>query len=148
VWASELAEVDIFSLMVTSEEERKKKRKMELLKSLGIEELFPSGGISINMRICRGFDCQLCIHACPTKALYWEKGEVKITEELCVYCTACVINCIVDNCIKVWRVREDGSKEEFSTPREAMMVLKNTSEKKAIDATIRIIQGVEYKFLV
>jgi Fe-S-cluster-containing hydrogenase component 2 len=62
------------------------------------------------------------VKACPTNALYWRAGEIGIEEDLCIHCTACVLNCCVDNCIQVTRKRPDGKTETFSTPKEALEV--------------------------
>ncbi|MBM4401096.1 MAG: hypothetical protein FJ045_04010, partial [Crenarchaeota archaeon] len=112
--------VDIFSLLSDNSERAKKKRKEELLASLGVKEFFAEGNISINKRTCWGLECKLCIKACPTNALYWKTGEVGIVEDLCVYCGACVLSCMVDDCIKVERKREDGKVERFSKPKEVV----------------------------
>jgi len=60
-------------------------------------------------------------------------SEVGINEDLCVFCAACVLNCIVDDCIQVKRKRVDGEVEEFSNPREALMLLHeiNVKEKRS-----------------
>ncbi|MEM2875559.1 MAG: hypothetical protein QXL67_01200 [Candidatus Bathyarchaeia archaeon] len=110
--------VDIFQLLTeTAKMERKKGREV-LLKPLGIREYFIDGSITINNTICQGVECRLCIEACPTKALYWRTGEVGVTEDLCVYCGACVLSCIVDDCIKIRRTRPNGEVEAFSRPSE------------------------------
>lgn len=114
--------LDIFKALTETAEKAKKKRRQELLASLGVKEFFVEGKVAINKRTCKGVECKLCIKACPTNALYWKSGEVGITEELCVYCGACVINCIVDDCITVTRKREDGETEKFSTPRAYTML--------------------------
>lgn len=118
--------------------ERKRKEKSELLKSLGVKEYFQEGSISIDMSICRGFECKLCIEACPTNALYWAMGEVKVNEDLCIYCTACVTNCIVDNCIRVSRKRPDGRVESYGTPREALQLLMDMGSDKRRDVVHRL----------
>jgi ferredoxin len=109
----------IFDLMneeseAVNEEEERRKRRKELLEPTGVKELFKDGKISINKFTCVGGQCKICIKACPTNALYWSTGEVGIIDDLCVYCGACVANCMVDNCIKVERTREDGEAEQFS----------------------------------
>ena len=117
--------VNIFDLLsdeVAEVKDEKKSRRAELLKSIGVEDRFEDGSININMRTCRGIECNLCVKACPTNALYWRAGEIGIEEDLCIHCTACVLNCCVDNCIKVTRKRPDGTTETFSTPKEALEV--------------------------
>jgi len=54
--------------------------------------------------------------------LFWRAGEVGITRELCVYCGACVLSCILDDCIKVVRKRLTGEVERFSKPREFLVL--------------------------
>ena len=117
--------VNIFDLLsdeVAEVKDEKKSRRAELLNSIGVEDRFEDGSININMRTCRGIECNLCVKACPTNALYWRAGEIGIEEDLCIHCTACVLNCCVDNCIKVTRKRPDGKTETFSTPKEALEV--------------------------
>jgi len=113
---------DIFQLLVETTEKEKQKRREELLAPLGITEFFAKGTITINKRICKGVECKLCIKACPTNALFWKAGEVGIIEELCIYCGACVLSCIVDDCIKIVRERADGKAETFSKPRDFVML--------------------------
>lgn len=139
-WMEKKAEVDgsssadIFSLLVETSEKEKRKRREELLAPLGVKEFFVDGKITINKRICKGVECKLCIKACPTNALFWKSsGEVGLTEELCIYCGACVLNCIVDDCIKVVRKREDGKVESFSTPRALTMLEHNINAMKRFD---------------
>lgn len=117
--------VDIFNLLSDSKENEKpdrKKQRTELLAPTGVKELFPEGTISINKHTCVGVQCKLCIKACPTNALYWKTGEVGIIEDLCVYCDACVLSCMVDDCIKVTRKRENGEKEQFGKSRDVILL--------------------------
>jgi Fe-S-cluster-containing hydrogenase component 2 len=125
---------DLLSDEVSEINKEKKNRRAELLESIGVEDRFEDGNIKIDMRTCRGIECNLCVKACPTNALYWRAGEIGIEEDLCIHCTACVLNCCVDNCIKVTRKRPDGKTESFSTPKEAVEVnrlvaAQNTREK-------------------
>jgi Fe-S-cluster-containing hydrogenase component 2 len=113
---------DLLSDEVDDVKEEKKSRRAELLESIGVEDRFEEGSIKINMRTCRGIECNLCVKACPTNALYWRAGEIGIEEDLCIHCTACVLNCCVDNCIKVTRKRPGDKTETFSTPKEALEV--------------------------
>ena len=131
--------VDIFQLLSESAK-RKRERKTELLKSLGIRELFEEGNIKINIEICQGIECRLCIKACPTNALYWSQGQVNVTEDLCIYCAACVLSCIVDGCIKITRKRIDGRIESFNTPREAIRLLQSISSRRRIDLVSRLLK--------
>ena len=125
--------VDIFSLLSDTAERAKKKRREELLTSLGVKDFFAEGNISIDKRTCWGVECKLCIKACPTNALYWKAGEVGIVEDLCVYCGACVLCCMVDNCIKIERKREDGKVERFSKPKEVVKLGDKINTKKRLE---------------
>ena len=113
---------DLLSDEVAEIKEEKKNRRAELLESIGVEDRFEYGSIKIDMRTCRGLECNLCVKSCPTNALYWRAGEIGIEEDLCIHCTACVLSCCVDNCIKVTRKRPDGKTETYSTPKEALEV--------------------------
>jgi Fe-S-cluster-containing dehydrogenase component len=127
----EFASSDIFSLLVETSEKERRKRREELLAPLGVKEFFVGGSITIDKRTCKGVECKLCIKACPTNALFWRAtGDVGITEELCIYCGACVLNCIVDDCIKITRKRENGEIEKFSTPRAFTMLEHGINAKK------------------
>ena len=122
---SEEPSVNIYDLLsdeVAEIKEEKKNRRAELLESIGVDDRFEDGKINIDMRTCRGIECNLCVKACPTNALYWRAGEIGIEEDLCIHCTACVVNCCVDRCIKVTRKRPSGETETFSTPKEALEV--------------------------
>jgi len=131
--------VDIFQVL-TEDSRRKRKRRADLLKTLGVIEYFSDGEISINSRICQGIECKLCIKACPTNALYWGYGRVNVVEEICVYCAACVLSCIVDDCIKVTRKRPDGRIEKFSKPMEAVKLLNSISSKRRSNLVSRVFQ--------
>jgi ferredoxin len=125
--------VDIFGLLEESGEKEKKKLREELLAPLGIKEFFGEGSLTINKRTCKGVECKLCIKACPTNALFWKLGEVGLTENLCVYCGACVLNCIVDDCIKITRKRPDGSSETFSKSRDVVTLQHRIDTKRRFD---------------
>ncbi|MFQ5759035.1 MAG: 4Fe-4S binding protein, partial [Candidatus Bathyarchaeia archaeon] len=94
-------DVDIFQLLEEASKKERREKKEKLLQSVGVKEFFEEGSIQINTSICDGVECKLCIEACPTNALYWRSGKIGVVEELCVFCTACVLSCIVDDCIKV-----------------------------------------------
>jgi len=125
--------LDIYGRLLEAAERRKRekleKRKV-LLESLGVKEFFEEGKIKIDMKTCKGVECKLCIKACPTNALYWKTGEVGITEDLCVYCTACVLNCMVDNCIQVERKRADGQTERFGTPDQVRALQERVNSQR------------------
>ncbi|MEM3153901.1 MAG: hypothetical protein QW629_04220 [Candidatus Bathyarchaeia archaeon] len=141
------ASSDIFSLLVETSEKEKRKRREELLAPLGVKEYFVDGSITIDKRTCKGVECKLCIKACPTNALFWKgSGEVGITEELCIYCGACVLNCIVDDCIKITRKRENGETEKFSTPR-AFTMLENAINAKKRTERVRAVFPTALEYL-
>jgi Na+-translocating ferredoxin:NAD+ oxidoreductase RNF subunit RnfB len=125
--------VDIFNLLSEDKDKAKKKRRQELLASTGVKEFFEEGSINIDKRTCWGVECKLCIKACPTNALYWKAGEVGIIDDLCVYCGACVLCCMVDDCIKIEREREDGKTERFSKPKEVLKLQEKVNVKKRFD---------------
>jgi len=115
---SDRPNVDMLERLTEMEEKEKKKRRLELLAPLSLTEFFVEGTVAINKRTCKGIECKLCIKACPTNALFWKDGEIEIVPELCIYCGACVLSCIVDDCIRVVRRRENGEVERFSRPRD------------------------------
>ena len=125
--------VNIFNLLEEASEDQEKapkSRRAELLESIGVKECFKEGKLKIDMRTCRGIECNLCVKACPTNALYWKAGEIGIVEDLCIYCTACVANCMVDNCINVIRMRQDGKIESFSNPKDVLNIQRKIGSKK------------------
>ena len=127
---------NIYELLLEASEKKKKEKRekrAELLKSMGVKEYFEEGSIKIDMKTCKGRECNLCVEACPTNALYWKAGEIGIVEELCVYCAACVFSCIVDDCIRVIRKRPNGKIEKFSTPREVLTLLRDINSRKRSD---------------
>jgi NAD-dependent dihydropyrimidine dehydrogenase PreA subunit len=131
---SDSSAFDIFGLLSENTEEKaKKKRRQELLEPTGVKELFEEGKISVNKFTCVGGQCKLCIKACPTNALYWTTSGVGITEDLCVYCGACVLCCMVDDCIKVERKREDGKTERFSKPKDVIMLQEKINGQKRLE---------------
>jgi ferredoxin len=129
------AGVDIFQLLKADGETKKKEEKKQILESLGVHDFFEKGDISLNKQTCRSIECRLCIDVCPTHALFWKLGEVGIDENLCVYCTACVLSCIVDDCIRIQRTRVDGEVETFSNPKQVFLLLQNLSSQKKIERT-------------
>ena len=126
--------VDIFGLLSEGgEDKERKKRRQELLAPTGMKEFFKEGTLNINKHTCLGLQCKLCIKACPTNALYWKSGEIGIIEDLCVYCGACVLSCMVDNCMKVERKRDDGKVERFSKPKDVINLAERTSTQKRLE---------------
>jgi NAD-dependent dihydropyrimidine dehydrogenase PreA subunit len=134
---------NIYDLLLEASEKEKKQKRAELLESTGIKEYFDEGSVKIDWKTCKGLECNLCVEACPTNALYWKAGEIGLVEDLCVYCAACVFNCIVDNCIHVRRKRPNGEMEEFSTPRDVLMLLHKINSKKRSDRIKSIFPTVE-----
>lgn len=126
---------DIFQILTEETDKRKKKRREELLAPLDVEEFFVEGSIDIDKKICDGVECKLCIEACPTNALYWRLGKVGIIDDLCIYCGACVLSCIVDDCIRIMRKRPDGDVEEFSKSRGFLMLQHVLCARKRVERT-------------
>jgi Fe-S-cluster-containing hydrogenase component 2 len=142
---SENSVVNIYDLLseASEEKEEKKSRRDEILESMGTKQYFEDGSIKIDMRSCLGIECNLCVKACPSNALYWRAGEIGIEEDLCIYCTACVLNCCVDNCIKVSRKRPDGKTETFGTPKGVMKLMRNIISKKKREGVKFIFENPE-----
>lgn len=127
--------VDIFSMLeeTTQKAEEKPKEKTfreELLASTKCMDLYPEGTITVNRHTCVGVQCKLCIKACPTNALYWTDNGIGVTEDLCLHCQACVLCCMVDDCIKVTRKREDGKIEAFSKPKDVQTLNHRINSEK------------------
>lgn len=140
------SQIDIFDLLSGNEDkdsDKKKKQRQELLASTGVKEFFPEGKLTINKRTCWGQECKLCIKACPTNALYWKAGEVGITEDLCVYCSACVLSCMVDDCVKLERTREGGKTERFSKPKDVLKLQYALSTEKRAQRVREVFPTVE-----
>jgi 4Fe-4S ferredoxin len=51
-------------------------------------EKFMEGSVAVETKKCPQ-GCQICIDVCPTKAITLEKGKVKVSSEICIYCKAC-----------------------------------------------------------
>ena len=132
------ASVDIYERLLEAADKKKREKRRGLLESLGVKEFFEEGKIKIDMKTCKGVECKLCIKACPTNALYWKAGEVGITEELCVYCAACILNCMVDNCMHLERKRANGETEQFSTPNQVCELLEriNAQHREKVVAEV------------
>lgn len=132
----------IYDLLFQAERKntnKKRKIRKELFQNIGLtKEFFEIGSFEISKLICRGIECKQCIKACPTNALYWNVGEVRIEPDLCIYCGACVLNCIVDRCITVARKRKDGKIEEFSTPREIVLLMNQEAIRRKTE-TLKLI---------
>jgi ferredoxin len=137
--------VNIYDLLTAASEkkEEKKSKRAELLESIGVKDCFEEGSIKIDMRTCRGIECNLCVKACPTNALYWKAGEIGIEEDLCIHCTACVLSCCVDNCIIVTRKRPTGKTETFSTPKDVLRLNRNIISKKKRKSVRSILENPE-----
>ncbi|MFC1486267.1 4Fe-4S binding protein [Thermoproteota archaeon] len=142
--------VNIFDLLSEEPLEEKgqekkipKNRRAEFLEAMKVKDLFEEGSININMRTCRGIECNLCVKACPTNALYWKAGEIGIIEDLCIHCTACVACCMVDDCITVTRRRSDGKTEKFSNPKQVLDLQCNINTKKRKDRVESLYPTIE-----
>jgi ferredoxin len=136
--------IDIFGMLSEeSPEEARKKRRQELLEPTGVKEFFKEGNISINKFTCVGGQCKLCLKACPTNALYWATGKVGVIDDLCIYCGACVFNCMIDDCIKIERKREDGKVERFSKPNDVILLGEKVNCKKRFERVKAILPTVE-----
>jgi len=125
---------DIFTLLSEASKRKKKEKRAQILESMNVKEFFEEGSIGIDKKTCKGVECKLCIKACPTNALYWKFGEIGIDEELCVFCSACVASCIVNNCIRISRKRPNGGTERFSTPMGVLILLNNINSEKRMEA--------------
>ncbi len=137
------ANFDIFGLLSDSGKKAKNQQREELLAATGVKDLFPEGTISIDKHTCVGVQCKLCIKACPTNALYWKTGEVAVTEDLCVHCNACVLICMVDDCIKIKRKREDGTTEKFSKPKDVIALEDKINAKKRFERVREVFPTAE-----
>ena len=138
------AGIDIFGLLSDSgEKAENRKLREELLGPTGVKEFFAEGKISVNKRTCQGLECKLCIKACPTSALYWKQGEVGIVDDLCVYCGACVLSCMIDDCIKIERKRGDGRVEKFSKPKDVLALQNIINTKKRFDRVCEVFPTTE-----
>jgi ferredoxin len=140
--------VDIFGLLLEKEPEKedkktKRKQREELLASSGVKDYFAEGKITIDKRTCWGLECKLCIKACPTNALYWTRGEVGITYDLCVYCGACVLSCMVKDCIRIERKREDGKTEHFSKLVDVVKTEEKINARKRLQRVSEIFPGAD-----
>jgi len=138
--------MDIYRLLLEASKKKTGEKRAQLLESIGVKGFFEEGNISVDMKTCKGVECKLCIEVCPTNALYWKLGEIGITEELCVYCTSCVLNCMVDDCIKVERKRPNGEEERLSKPSDVFAFWERLNARKRMDA-IKMILPDEEAFL-
>ncbi len=132
------ANVDIYKLLLETSKKQKRVKREQLLKSVGVKDLFEEGSIKVDMKTCKGVECRFCIEVCPTSALYWKAGEIGITEDLCIYCTSCVLSCMVDDCIEVRRKRVDGENERFSNPKDVL----KACERLAAAKRMNVVKGI------
>ena len=135
--------MDIYQVLLEASEKQKRQKRAELLKSVDVKDLFEEGSIKVDMKTCKGVECKLCIKVCPTNALYWKAGEVGVAQELCVYCTSCVLNCMVDDCIVVERKRPNGDNERFSKPSDVFTFWERLNTRKRMEATRMILPDGE-----
>jgi ferredoxin len=143
----EKTSMDIYGLLLEASKKKKREKRAQLLESIGVKEFFEEGNISVDMKTCKGVECKLCIKACPTNALYWKSGEIGITEDLCVYCTSCVLNCMVDNCIQVERKRPNGEKERFSTPTHVCTLLERLNARNRVKTAESVFPECEETYM-
>jgi ferredoxin len=127
--------LDIFDLLSektekAAEKPKEKSQRQELLETTKCKDLFPEGTIAVNKYTCIGVQCKLCIKACPTNALYWTNSGIGITEDLCLHCEACVLSCMVDDCIKITRKREDGKTERFGKTKDIITLSNQLNAKR------------------
>ncbi len=134
---------DIYQLLLEASEKRRRERRAQLLEPLGVKEYFEEGRIRIDKKTCKGVECKICIEVCPTHALYWKAGEVGIVEDLCIFCAACVWSCIVDDCVQVWRKRPDGEVEEFSTPKNVLVLMHKIMGRKRRERVISLARALQ-----
>ncbi len=132
------AGLDMFQLLEAAAAAKQQTQRQQLLASLNVREFFVKGKIQIDQKTCRGVECKLCIDVCPTHALYWASGAVGVEAALCVYCTACVLSCIVDDCIRVQRTRPSGEAEGFSSPQQVYRLLHAANAQKRIERTTSV----------
>ncbi len=141
----EKTSMDIYGILLEADKKKNREKRAQLLQSIEAKEFFEEGKISIDMKTCRGVECKLCIKVCPTNALYWKSsGEVGITEELCIYCASCVLNCMVNNCIKVERKRPNGEMEQFSKPSDVTKLLEDVNTRNRMK-TVKSLFSEEEK---
>ena len=141
----EKTSMDIYGILLEAGKKKNREKRAQLLQSIEAKEFFEEGKISIDMKTCRGVECMFCIKMCPTNALYWKSsGEVGITEELCIYCASCVLNCMVDNCIKVERKRSNGEMEQFSKPSNVTKLLEDVNTRNRMK-TVKSLFSEEEK---
>ncbi len=142
--------IDIYNLLSEQTEEASVKTHAKTVRQELLDEtkykdkdLFPNGTISVNKHTCVGLQCKLCIKACPTNALYWTNSGIAITEELCLHCEACVLCCMVDDCIRITRKREDGKTERFSRIRDISVLNNKLNAKKRCQRILEIFPSTE-----
>ena len=136
--------IDIFNMLSDSGKKAPQKTlRQELLETTKCKDLFPEGTITINKFTCLGVQCKLCIKACPTNALYWTNSGIGVTEDLCIYCEACVLSCMVDDCIKITRKREDGKEEHFSKTRDVIVLNNQINAKKRFQRVHDVFSSAE-----
>ena len=136
--------IDIFDMLSDSGKKAPQKtQRQELLEATKCKDLFPEGTITINKFTCLGVQCKLCIKACPTNALYWTNSGIGVTEDLCIYCEACVLSCMVDDCIKITRKREDGKEEHFSKTRDVTVLNNQINAEKRFQRVHDVFSSAE-----
>jgi len=143
--------IDIFGMLSDSPKKPREKetpqntQRQELLAATKYKDkdLYPEGTITINKYTCVGLQCKLCIKACPTNALYWTNNGIEVIDDLCLHCDACVLCCMVDDCIKVTRKRPDGKTETFSKPKDVMVMVDKANAQKRLQRICDIYPTAE-----
>jgi coenzyme F420-reducing hydrogenase beta subunit len=64
-------------------------------------------------------------------------------EDLCVYCGACVLSCMVDDCIKISRKRPEGIVETFSRPKDFTVLQHNVNARRRLEKIREVFPRTE-----
>jgi Na+-translocating ferredoxin:NAD+ oxidoreductase RNF subunit RnfB len=144
---SKSSSLDIFDLLSEEPAEKPKEKsvRQELLDATKYKDKdrYPEGSISINKHTCVGLQCKLCIKACPTNALYWTNSGVGIVEDLCLHCEACVLCCMVDDCITVTRKTPEGKTERFSRARDVVVLESKANTQRRLERACAVLPSAE-----
>jgi len=64
-------------------------------------------------------------------------------DDLCVYCGACVLSCMIDDCIKIERTRENGKVEKFGKPKDVLRLHNTINTKKRFDRVCEVFPTLD-----